>query len=148
LGGKTAISWKGVPEVEGYEMIFEDLLHGHSYNMNDTKSFLAEIKASRTDARFQIRWKKKAVPSSIEPTKGGVSGVLTSDGIQLTFDYNQEYSFKITAYNMLGQQLTESFVGNYSKNVVTFSDDVYGAHSLVDIINMTTGERTTIRLGK
>jgi Tfp pilus assembly protein FimT len=116
--------------------------------MNDTKSFLAEIKASRTDARFQIRWKKKAVPSAIEPTKGGVSGILTSDGIQLTFDYDQEYSFKITAYNMLGQQLTESFVGNYSKNVITFSDDVYGAHSLVDIINMTTGERTTIRLGK
>lgn len=148
LGGKTVISWKGAPEVEGYEMIFEDLLHGHAYNMNETKSFLAEIKANRTDARFQIRWKKKDVPSAIEPTKGGVSGMLTADGIQLTFDYDQEYQFKITAYNMLGQQLTESFVGNYSKNVITFSDDVYGAHSLVDVINMTTGERTTIRLGK
>lgn len=147
LGGKATITWKGIPTSDEFEMVLEDLATQKSMAMENTNTYVAEIKANRTDARFQMHWKKKEITSTtIE--KGRVTGILTPDGIQLTFDYPSDNEFKITTYNMLGQQLTETFTGTFSQNVIRFSDNVYGAHALVDIINMTTGERTTIRLGK
>lgn len=148
LGGKATISWKGIPTDDEYELVLEDMLIHKSIPMADINTYVAEIKANRTDARFQLHWKKKDVAPELEEVSGTITGILTNDGIQLTFDFPSENEFKITAYNMLGQQLTETFYGKFAQNTIRFSDNVYGAHSLVDIINLTTGERTTIRLGK
>ncbi|MEZ4798589.1 MAG: hypothetical protein R2809_02195 [Flavobacteriales bacterium] len=148
LGGKATISWKGIPTDDEYELVFEDVLIHKSIPMADVNTYIAEIKANRSDARFQLHWKKKEVSPEALAQSGTISGVLTSEGIQLTFNFPSENEFKITTYNMLGQQLTETFYGRFAQNTISFSDNVYGAHSLVDIINLTTGERTTIRLGK
>jgi hypothetical protein len=73
---------------------------------------------------------------------------MNPQGMVLQFNYNEEHRFKITAYNMLGQVLVEPFVGTYSNQALILSDPLYAMNALVDIINLDSGERTTIRIAQ
>jgi hypothetical protein len=71
---------------------------------------------------------------------------MTDQGIQLTFNFEKEESLRIVAYNALGQQLIEPIVGNYTNQVIHFSDRRYGMNAIIEVLNTNTGERTVIRL--
>lgn len=76
-----------------------------------------------------------------------IIGTLTDNGVQLMFYFDHERSLRITAYNVLGQQLIEPVVGNYERQTITFSERKYAANALIEIIDVNTGERALLRMG-
>ena len=145
-GGKAVISWSGNVAEEGFTYFFEDMLTKKQVNMATTQSLPVDLLPDNNEARFQIR-KARNAEVTIEEKTESITGYLSTGGIVLNFNYNEAYNFKITAYNVLGQQLVEPIVGSYSNQTIQFGDARYAQNALIDIINTDTGERTTIRLG-
>ncbi len=145
-GGKAVITWSTISKEDGYTIYFEDLLENKRVDMSVENSIRVELSANSTDARFQIR---KAINAAVttEEKPQGITGYLNTSGVVLNFNYNEEYNFKISAYNVLGQQLIEPIVGRYSNQTIQFGDARYAQNALIDIINTDTGERTTVRIG-
>jgi hypothetical protein len=75
-----------------------------------------------------------------------VLGRLTDNGIELRFFLDGPHKLRITAYNMLGQQIVEPFTNIYQNETIYFSDKRYAANSIVEILDMETGERAIIRM--
>ena len=74
-------------------------------------------------------------------------GSLTDNGVQIMFYFDHERSLRITAYNVLGQQLIEPITGTYERQTITFSERRYAANALIEIIDINTGERALLRMG-
>lgn len=145
-GGKTVLEWSGMTTPGGTSLILEDQMTGRRYDMSSQEKITVDLTAGSTDSRFRIV-KMKA---GMEETGGkeGVTGYLNAEGMILRFAYNEEHRFRITAYNMLGQLLVAPFESRYSNQTLVLSDPRYAMNALVDIMNMDTGERTTIRMTK
>jgi hypothetical protein len=47
----------------------------------------------------------------------------------------------------LGQQLIEPINGQYGNQTILFGDSRYAANALIEITDVTTGEKTLVRLG-
>jgi len=77
-----------------------------------------------------------------------IIGTLTDQGVQLMFFFDQPRQLKITAYNVLGQQLTEPIMGVFERQTMYFSDRRYAANSLVEVLDIKTGERAILRMGR
>lgn len=76
-----------------------------------------------------------------------VVGALTKNGVQLNFLFNEMRNIRISAYNVLGQQLIEPIVGQYGRQTITLGDSRFAAHSIIEVTDLKSGERTLIRLG-
>lgn len=77
-----------------------------------------------------------------------IIGTLTDQGIQLMFFFDSPRQLKITSYNVLGQQLTEPITGVFERQTMYFSDRKYAANSLVEVLDVKTGERAILRMGR
>jgi len=77
-----------------------------------------------------------------------VLATLTDRGVQVTFLFDELKNIQINAYNVLGQQLIETMVGQYGNQTITFSDRRYAANALIEVTDLNTGEKTLIRLGR
>jgi PKD repeat protein len=83
-----------------------------------------------------------------EEFAGDVLATLTDRGVQVTFLFDELKNIQINAYNVLGQQLVETMVGQYGNQTITFSDRRYAANALIEVKDLDTGEKTLIRLGR
>jgi PKD repeat protein len=83
-----------------------------------------------------------------EEFAGDVLATLTDRGVQVTFLFHELKNIQINAYNVLGQQLIETIVGQYGNQTITFSDRRYAANALIEVKDLNTGEKTLIRLGR
>lgn len=83
-----------------------------------------------------------------EEFAGDVLATLTDRGVQVTFLFDELKNIQINAYNVLGQQLIETIVGQYGNQTITFSDRRYAANALIEVTDLNTGEKTLIRLGR
>lgn len=145
-GGVCSLKWNGLA-VDNYTIYFEDKSTGKSYDLSKEAEVKLNIATRGDDARFQIRIKKNSVEVVQEQTiEQHITGTMTDQGIQLTFNFDKEESLRIVAYNALGQQLIEPIVGTYSNQVIHFSDRRYGMNAIIEVLNTNTGERTVIRL--
>jgi hypothetical protein len=86
--------------------------------------------------------------SHAEEFAGDILATLTDNGVQMTFLFADQKNIKISAYNVLGQQLIEPIVGMYGKQTITFSDRRYASQALIEVVDLTTGEKALIRLGR
>jgi len=86
--------------------------------------------------------------SQSEEFAGDVLATLTDRGVQVTFLFDELKNIQINAYNVLGQQLIETMVGQYGNQTITFSDRRYAANALIEVTDLNTGEKTLIRLGR
>jgi PKD repeat protein len=86
--------------------------------------------------------------SQAEEFAGDVLATLTDRGVQVTFLFDELKNIRISAYNVLGQQLIEPIVGQYGNQTITFSDRRYAANALIEVTDLNTGEKTLIRLGR
>lgn len=146
-GGKTTLEWKGTTAVDGESLILVDALTGANYDMSNINKITVDIAAGNAEARFFIK-KKNELAEEVTAANGNITGYMNPQGMVLQFNYNEEHRFKITAYNMLGQVLVEPFEGTYSNQALILSDPLYAMNALVDIINLDSGERTTIRIAQ
>ena len=145
-GGVCSLQWNGLA-VDNYTIFFEDKSTGKSYDLSKGSEVKFNLATRGDDARFQIRIKKNSVEVVQEQTiEQHITGTMTDQGIQLTFNFEKEESLRIVAYNALGQQLIEPIVGTYSNQVIHFSDRRYGMNAIIEVLNTNTGERTVIRL--
>jgi hypothetical protein len=76
-----------------------------------------------------------------------VLATLTDRGVQVTFLFDELKNIRINAYNVLGQQLIEPINGQYGNQTILFGDSRYAANALIEITDVTTGEKTLVRLG-
>jgi PKD repeat protein len=76
-----------------------------------------------------------------------VLATLTDRGVQVTFLFDELKNIRINAYNVLGQQLIEPINGQYGDQTILFGDSRYAANALIEITDVTTGEKTLVRLG-
>ena len=74
-------------------------------------------------------------------------GRLTENGVELRFFFDGPHKLRISAYNMLGQQIIEPITNVYQNETIYFSDKRYAANSIVEVLDMETGERAIIRMG-
>lgn len=146
IGGKATISWKGLSFDDQEQLFFEDLTSGKIVNMSETSTVTVDIAANDPSSRFRLRYKKVELNNEETTEATFVTGALTNRGVQLTFHGNTEHRYKITGYTMLGQMLIEPFTGVYSNQIVEFGDARYAHNALIEVINMDTGERNTIKL--
>jgi len=145
-GGVCTLKWNGL-SVEGYSIVLEDKVTNTSYDLNTSSEKKFNIAAQSDDARFQIRiTKNTVVAAETVAIEQQITGTMTDQGIQLTFNFEKEENLRIVAYNALGQQLIEPIVGKYSNQVIHFSDRRYGMNAIIEVLNTNTGERTVIRL--
>jgi len=86
--------------------------------------------------------------SHAEEFAGDILATLTDNGVKMTFLFADQKNIKISAYNVLGQQLIEPIVGVYGKQTITFSDRRYASQALIEVVDLTTGEKALIRLGR
>ncbi|MFN0032948.1 MAG: PKD domain-containing protein [Flavobacteriales bacterium] len=120
----------------------------HYYN----KKGLYTITMTATDEDCQSTVSKNI--RIVEATNNGsefassIIGTLTDEGVRLMFYFNESRALKITAFNMLGQQLTETIAGNYMRETITFSERRYAENAIIEVLDMNTGERAVIRLGR
>jgi len=77
-----------------------------------------------------------------------IIGTITDEGAKLMFFFNEPRKLKISAYNVLGQQLIEPIVGVYDRQTVQFSERRYASNALIEVLDLNSGERTVVRLGK
>lgn len=77
-----------------------------------------------------------------------IKATMTDNGVQLTFSFDQQKSLKISAYNVVGQQLIEPIVGVYGKQTIMFSDRRYASQALIEVTDMSTGDKALIRMGR
>lgn len=147
-GGNAVLTWNAWI-VEGYNVVLEDKKASRHYDLSVEGKAHLPIYANDEDARFQIRLTKKTAVEVIETTKTEmpVTAVLTADGVQVNFNFEENTAVKVSAYNVLGQQLIEPIYGNYGQQTIQFSDARYAAQAIIEVLNTTTGERTVIRLG-
>lgn len=90
----------------------------------------------------------KRQQADVSDFTSSIIGQLTENGVQLMFFFDEEHQVKINAYNVLGQQLIEPIIGTYSRQTITFSDKRYAANALIEVTDLTTGERALIKLGR
>jgi hypothetical protein len=90
--------------------------------------------------------KSKSPDASIEQDLTEVV-TLTDNGVRVSFGYDTQREVKITAYNMVGQQLITPIVGTYENEVIQFGNRDQAALSIIEIIDLKTGERSVHRLG-
>ena len=76
-----------------------------------------------------------------------VLGRLTENGVELRFFFEGPHKLRISAYNMLGQQIVEPFTNVYQNETIYFSDKRYAANAIVEVLDLETGERAIIRMG-
>jgi len=86
--------------------------------------------------------------NSIPEFASEIIGTLTEEGAQLMFFFNTPRKLKISAYNVLGQQLIEPMIGVYERQTISFSEKRYASNALIEVLDMNSGERTVIRLAK
>lgn len=77
-----------------------------------------------------------------------IIGTLTDEGAQLMFFFNEPQRLRISAYNVLGQQLVEPITGIYERQTIHFSERKYASNALIEILNLETGERAVLRLAQ
>jgi hypothetical protein len=77
-----------------------------------------------------------------------ILATLTDRGVQMSFLFDEMRNIRISAYNVLGQQLIEPIVGEFGKQTITFSDRRYAANALIEVIDLNTDEKTLIRMGR
>ncbi len=77
-----------------------------------------------------------------------IMAVLTDNGVQIRFFFDQPRQLRISAYTILGQQLIVPFTDTYTRETVTFSDRRYAANALIEIVDIQTGERALFKLGR
>jgi PKD repeat protein len=86
--------------------------------------------------------------SHTEEFAGNILATLTDRGVQMSFLFDELKNIRISAYNVLGQQLIEPIVGQFGKQTITFSDRRYAANALIEVTDLSTGENTLIRMGR
>ncbi len=127
-----------------------------NYDMNPTHVFNrvgkydVVLTASNGDCEvtstksIQIKYSGQSIPEM----SSEIIGTLTDEGAQLMFFFNEPRKLKITAYSILGQQLIEPIVGVFERESIQFSEKRYAANALIEVLDMNSGERTVIRLGR
>ncbi len=145
-GGKAQLNWKGLSLASDEKLYFEDMLTGKVVDMTASASTTADIAANDPSSRFRLRYKKVNATNEAQQAASFVTGTLTNRGVQLTFHGESEHRYTITGYTLLGQLLIEPFTGVYSNQIVEFGDARYARQALIEVINMDTGERNTIKL--
>lgn len=86
--------------------------------------------------------------SHAEEFAGDIVATLTDNGVQMNFFFSEPRNLKISAYNVLGQQLIEPIIGLYGTQTIMFSDSRYASQALIEVTDLNTGEKALIRLGR
>jgi hypothetical protein len=86
--------------------------------------------------------------SHAEEFAGDILATLTDQGVKMTFFFDEQKNLQINAYNVLGQQLIEPITGVYDNQTIMFSERRYAAQALIEITDLSTGEKALIRLGR
>ncbi|MFM7813931.1 MAG: PKD domain-containing protein, partial [Flavobacteriales bacterium] len=76
-----------------------------------------------------------------------VAGKLIDGGLRLFLTFAGERHLSITVYNMVGQQITETYTSTFSGPNVDINDSRIQIGSLIDVRDTETGERVMIRVG-
>jgi hypothetical protein len=139
---------------ENYNWDFGDITIGSSeqnpsHIFNQVGVYEVVMTASNGDCEsYSTKTLKIARANNDRPEFASeIIGTLTDEGAQIMFFFNEPRKLKITAYTVLGQQLIEPIIGVYERQTIRFSERRYAANALIEVLDMTTGERTVLRLG-
>jgi len=77
-----------------------------------------------------------------------VTGTISNNTVLLNLMFDEIRNIRISAYNVLGQQLIEPIVGQYGRQTVSLGDYRYASNTLIEVTDINTGERTLVRFGK
>jgi PKD domain/SprB repeat len=86
--------------------------------------------------------------SDITDFTSSIMGTLTDQGVQILFFFKESHDIRINAYNVLGQQLIEPIEGTFTNQTIYFSDRRYASNALIEVTDLTTGERAILRMGR
>lgn len=86
--------------------------------------------------------------SDVTDFTSSIMGTLTDQGVQLLFFFDESHDIRINAYNVLGQQLIEPITGTFTNQTIYFSDRRYASNALIEVTDLTTGERAILRMGR
>jgi len=120
-----------------------------SHIYNNVGTYLVMLKAMHDNCE-SVSTRTVAVNdnSHAEEFAGDILATLTDNGVQMTFLFEDPKNIKISAYNVLGQQLIEPIVGVYGKQTILFGDHRYASQALIEIMDLNTGEKALVRIGK
>jgi hypothetical protein len=119
----------------------------HLYNQKGVYEVTLVSRDGECEARTTKQVRIVAAKNQGSLLASDVIGHLSEDGVELRFFFDAPHKLRITAYNMLGQQLIEPIVNVYQTETIHFSDRRYAANALVEILDLETGERAIIRMG-
>lgn len=119
----------------------------HLYNQKGI--FDVTLIARNNDCEAQVTKQIKIVQAKNTGSAlaAEVMGRLTENGVELRFFFDGPHKLRISAYNMLGQQIIEPITNVYQNETIYFSDKRYAANAIVEVLDMETGERAIIRMG-
>ncbi len=120
----------------------------HVYNAKGV--YTVTLLSSNEDCEGQTTKTIRVVNPQNEGTEfsSSIIGTLTDEGVRVMFFFDETHRIKINAYNLLGQQLIEPIVDNYTRETITFSDRRYAANAVIEVTDLVTGERAVIKLGR
>ncbi|MBL7942621.1 MAG: PKD domain-containing protein, partial [Flavobacteriales bacterium] len=75
-----------------------------------------------------------------------VNAVLSDIGVLMRFGFDTPKSVRVNAWNVLGQQLMTPIEGVYQNETIHFGERRYFAGSLIEVIDLKTGEKALIRM--
>lgn len=141
------LTWDGIEQFgTDKEVILERIETGEIYKLNQVKKIKVYSNGRDESANYRLHIKSKSPDAAIEQDLTEVV-TLTDNGVRVSFGYDLQRNIKITAYNMVGQQLITPIVGNYENEVIHFGTREQAANSIIEIIDLKTGERSVHRLG-
>ncbi|MFY7972284.1 MAG: hypothetical protein ACOVOO_10105 [Flavobacteriales bacterium] len=148
LGRKSYdLTWEGLENFGAdKEVILERIETGEIYRLGQMKKITVQSNGRDENANYRLHIKSKSPDASIEQDLTEVV-TLTDNGVRVSFGYDTQREVKITAYNMVGQQLITPIVGTYENEVIQFGNRDQAALSIIEIIDLKTGERSVHRLG-
>jgi hypothetical protein len=116
---------------------------------NQKGIFDVTLTAKNTDCQAQITKQVRIVSAKNQGNNlaAEVIGRLTEDGVELRFFFSGPHKLRISAYNVLGQQIIEPIVSVYQGETIHFSDRRYAANAIVEVLDLESGERAIIRMG-
>lgn len=117
----------------------------HMYNMPGDYEVTLQAKDRDCISSVVKTIRVTTLDENDQDLSGMINGVLSENGVLLSFVLDKPRTLRICAWNMLGQQIFSPRIGQYYRDTLQISDKKYATGSLVEIVDESTGERTVLK---
>lgn len=128
------------------DVILEHVATGAIYNLAQLKQITVFSTDVEEEPNYRLHIVSKGATASLANPMNEVA-VLTEEGARISFGYSEPRDVQINIFNMIGQTVVEPTRGVYTQEVLYLADRATAANTIVEIIDLATGERSVHRLG-